>query len=210
FTPWAVDNKKFISNSSLIPPDKIKQKFSLFGTVFVTIGSLTQRKGIKNLLEAWSEANKHISNQASLLIIGDGPERQNLQNYVRNECLGNVVFTGHLNPEDIAPCLGASDVFVFPTLEDVWGLVANEAMSIGMPIICSKNAGCSNDLVIDNVNGNTFDPYNTQELAKILVEYVEKSETGTLKEFSLKSKEIISDFTIERSVNTISKIIEQA
>jgi glycosyltransferase involved in cell wall biosynthesis len=88
-----------------------------------------------------------------------------------------------------------ADVFVFPTLGDIWGLVINEAMSAGLPIITTSAAGASADLIKDN--GFIVPPGDTETLSDRLIEISTKDKLR--EEMGRRSLDIISDFTIEES-----------
>jgi glycosyltransferase involved in cell wall biosynthesis len=68
-----------------------------------------------------------------------------------------------------------ADIFVFPTFEDIWGMVALEAMIFGKPVVCSKWAGAV-EMVSDGTNGYIFDPYNSQELASVMCRFIDEPE----------------------------------
>lgn len=197
-TPWAIDNDKFAAWADRANVSEIRHKFGLRGIVFVTVASLTPRKGIEQLLAAWALIPVEQRAMASVLLVGDGPQRARLVELVRDKGLTEVQFAGHLTPEEVAACYGASNVFVLPTLEDVWGLVVNEAMAAGLPVLCSRYAGSAEDLVREGVNGHVFDPLDSVAFSTLLSRLIEHSDG--LAEMGRRSREIVADFTIARSV----------
>ena len=78
--------------------------------------------------------------------------------------LSNVLFTGAIPYEDTALYYSLADIFVMPSLEDKWSLVVPEAMSLGLPILCSIYNGCWPELVREGENGWVFDPQKPEEL----------------------------------------------
>ena len=82
--------------------------------------------------------------------------------------MANVIFAGAVNYDDIALYYRIADVFVIPTLEDNWSLVVPEAMACGKPILCSRYNGCWPELIQQDINGWTFDPFNPKEVAHYL------------------------------------------
>lgn len=205
FTPWAVDIDKFSSGNNDQPDTA---NISKNKTVFVTIGALIPRKGIDRLLDAWSNISNDLRQNASLVILGTGPEQEHLANFVQSNQLDEVVFTGHVNPEEVANWLTRADAFVFPTLEDIWGFVTSEAMAASLPLLCSKYAGCSSDLVEEGVNGWTFDPLDTNATTKLLESTITNSEK--LADMGEASNRIIKGFTIERSVTSLVDVLKRA
>jgi glycosyltransferase involved in cell wall biosynthesis len=83
--------------------------------------------------------------------------------------LRNVHFCPELAPEGMPAVYRSGDVLVFPTIEDVWGLVANEAILSGVPVLCSKYAGCAEELFPLE---SAFDPHNPEEFKQKLREAV--------------------------------------
>jgi glycosyltransferase involved in cell wall biosynthesis len=79
--------------------------------------------------------------------------------------LRNVHFAGARSGAELARFYAAADIFVFPSLEDVWGLVVNEAMCFGLPILASRYAGASQSLLADSRVGSVFDPADIDEFA---------------------------------------------
>jgi glycosyltransferase involved in cell wall biosynthesis len=146
----------------------IEKTLSLDRPIFLYVGRLIRLKGLRELLAAWKKYNELSSTGGSLLLVGDGPERGELERTVHEQGLMHVVFTGHVDYNKIAPYYAVSDVLVMPTLEDNWSLVVPEAMACSKPILCSKYNGCWPELVHDGVNGYVFDPYDADSLAMLL------------------------------------------
>lgn len=152
--------------------DRIIKEFQLSQDKIHILGVsyLVKRKGFENLLKALETIRKNNKN-FSLHLIGDGPEREKLEGLVKEFHLNDHVrFWGYNQKEELPKFLAISDIFVFPSFIDIWGLVLNEAMASGLPVVASKYAGATYDLVTDGVNGFVIDPYNIEEMAeKILV-----------------------------------------
>jgi glycosyltransferase involved in cell wall biosynthesis len=86
-------------------------------------------------------------------MVGDGPDRARYQAWCREREMNSVRFEGVRSQQDLPRYYGIADVFVFPTRSDPWGLVLNEAMCSGLPVICSTAAGAAADLVRSGQNG---------------------------------------------------------
>lgn len=124
----------------------------------VTVGSLIQRKGLRPFLQhliTWCET--HPDRALNWRLIGDGPERAALEALVlpanlRLTLLGNVAY------EDVPALMADADLLAFPTLADEWGLVVNEAMAAGLPVLASCRAQAAEEMVTDGEDGWLFDP----------------------------------------------------
>ena len=122
--------------------------------VALCAGQLVPRKGVGLLLEALATlARRGI--EVELLIAGDGPERPWLEERAKQLHLTGVSFLGRRTTDELAGLFRRADFLVFPTLEDVWGLVVNEALWSGLPVLASRYAGCAKELL---PAGNIFDP----------------------------------------------------
>lgn len=142
------------------------------GTHFLYAGQLIPRKGIDRLLRAWVRTGIDYQH---LLIMGSGPEEDKLRALSTELNAKNVHFVGWCDGAIKWAHYFACDVFVFPTLTDVWGLALNEALSAGKPVICSPFAGAASDLVSDGVNGYVIDPNDTDAWAGQMAELANNS-----------------------------------
>ena len=144
------------------------------GVVFLTVGQIIERKGLRQLIEATKQLfDSAPGDNWSVLIAGDGPLKGELEKRVQIYGLKNrVKFLGFVKYEELGRVLSSAHVFVFPTLEDVWGVAPLEAMAVGKPVLCSKYAGVS-ELVEDGVNGWVFDPHNPKELAELMKRFLD-------------------------------------
>jgi glycosyltransferase involved in cell wall biosynthesis len=129
------------------------------------VGDLIERKGVINLIKAFEKLNM---DEVGVILVGQGKQKDNYLKYIRERNLRNVFFEGFIQKEDIVKYYSFADVFVLPSLNEVWGLVVNEAMACGLPVVCSKLAGVTRDLIMDGVNGYCFDPENVDELMEKL------------------------------------------
>lgn len=117
---------------------RLRAALGVAGCVFIYVGRLWQGKGLDDLLAAYG-ALAAEGEDVSLLIVGDGPDERRYR--VLAEGLPRVVFSGFVQAPELPKLYAASDVFVFPTLGDPNGLVIEEAMAAGLPVITSSAAG---------------------------------------------------------------------
>lgn len=103
-----------------------------------------------------------------LWIFGDGPLRPQLEELARREAPGRVVWHGFVNQSRLPALLAAADVFVMPSRDEPWGLSVNEAMAVGVPVVCSDAVGCAADLVRPDITGYVYPVGDTAALARCL------------------------------------------
>src|SRR3989339_40822 len=129
--------------------------------VILCVSYFDKRKGIDVLIKAVNKLNRK---DVSLIILGSGSEEASLKKLAKNN--KNILFPGYLEKEKKAYYYSIADVFVLPTFSDAWGLVVNEAMMFGLPIILTHDAGCSEELV--SGNGYVVNSGNVEELSDAL------------------------------------------
>ncbi|MCH5311282.1 MAG: glycosyltransferase [Prevotella sp.] len=166
------------------------------GLVFLFVGQLVERKGIKKLLDVWG---RHITQypEDNLLVIGEGILEQSLKRMYATE--KSIHIMGGINYDKLYKYYALCDVFVMPTLEDNWCLVIPEAMACGKPVACSIYNGGHYELVQDGVNGYKFDSQNPDSI----IETLSKFHKSDLQFMGKKSIEIESNFTPDKSAQRI-------
>jgi len=167
----------------------LRKKLNLSNTVYFYIGQMIPRKGVKELLNAWKTFN---NNDATLLLCGDGPYREEYEEYCSKNMLKHVKFLGYIPYNLIHEYYALADVFIIPTIEDNWSLVVSEAMAIGLPVISTIYNGCYPELIRSD-NGWVFDPLNELDFVNILKETY--AQRNTFKEKGLVSSKIVEKFT---------------
>ena len=180
---------------------EIKKKYRARNILYV--GSFVARKGVFNLIKAFYRLNMY---NVGLILIGDGIEKSIYLEYIKEHQIKNVFFEGFVQKENIVRYYGLADVFVLPSSNEVWGLVVNEAMACGLPVISSKLAGVTRDLVKDGKNGFSFNPNDIDELTQKLRELILNDKERV--EMGKKSLEIIKDKTPQEYAKSILKAIE--
>ncbi len=132
-----------------------------------------------------------------LVLLGDGPLRSaicDLRSALGLEAC--VHLPGFKQYDELPEYYARAGVFLHASTTEQWGLVVNEAMASGLPVLVSNRCGCAQDLVKENVNGFTFDPYNTEQMAELMVRV---SDSGfPLADFGAASARIISEWGPER------------
>lgn len=159
---------------------------------FVYVGRLAPEKNLLLLLSAFKSISKG-NKDWGLLLVGDGPMCAELENDVVQLGIQNVTFTGGMPWYQVPQWLAKSDVLVLPSLSEPWGLVVNEAMVCGLPVIVSDKCGCAIDLVDPQKNGFVFDPTNENELIEKMRFFVQNPEA--ISKMGEVSQKIIQPFS---------------
>jgi glycosyltransferase involved in cell wall biosynthesis len=129
--------------------------------VLLCVGQLIHRKGLDLLLDAAARLQRE-GLSFSLMVTGSGPDARTLEQRAKELGLLNVYFRASEPPERMPSVYRSADVLVFPTREDVWGLVVNEALWSGLPALVSVYAGCAKELVPPS---STFDPLDPADFS---------------------------------------------
>ncbi|MFI5104165.1 MAG: glycosyltransferase, partial [Terriglobales bacterium] len=117
------------------------------------VGRFVGDKGVFDLLHAYAKLPEETRRAVGLVLAGDGGEREELIRRSRLIHPGRVCFPGFVQRDQLAGFYALAEALVFPTHSDPWGLVVNEAIACGLPVIATEVAGSTADLVRDGVNG---------------------------------------------------------
>lgn len=169
--PNGVDLEKFqrLSHRNTFKLATNGQKTILF------VGRLHPIKGIAYLIEAMNTIVKK-NPKARLLLIGNGEERQNLENLVKELDLAKYVnFIGKVPNEKVLEYMIASDVLVLPSLSEGFPLTILEAMACGLPIVATKVGGIP-EIVKNGEGGFLVEPQNTAEISEKVLMFLENDE----------------------------------
>jgi len=197
----AVDNEYFSQGCKRHGREieKIKEQLGVRDNkIILYVGQLIKRKGVFDLLKAFKLIKKEVQN-VSLLIIGNGPIEIKLKQYCRENDLVDVIFVGFRQKDELIKYYAIADIFVLPSSNEVWGLVINEAMACGLPIITTNKVGASGDIVKNGINGYIIEPKNLEMLSEKILKILKND--NIRKQFGQKSKEIIKGWGIEEEVN---------
>jgi glycosyltransferase involved in cell wall biosynthesis len=146
----------------------------------VCVGRLVKIKNLEALLNSWKSVEQ-LDAEYQLIIIGDGPENENLLDLKNKLGLARVKFLGNQNRRVIAKILAHSDAFILPSFLEGWALVVNEAMSACLPVLLSNRINAGHTLLLDGVNGYSFDPYQPEQITEAILNYIRLSEAEKIK-----------------------------
>lgn len=172
--------------------------------IFLYVGRIEQRKGILCLLEACAILKQKGYSNYTLLLVGKGPQREELEIFSKNHDIEDTVkWAGWVNYSNLGDYFDNSDIFVFPTLEDIWGMVVPEAMAFSKPILCSKWAGAA-EMVEEGENGYIFDPHHPETLAEIMRRFIDNQEL--IFSMGQKSRQLISQHSPKAAAEFLTDI----
>lgn len=197
--------QKAVANITNAEAQQLRQELNIKGVMILYVGQLISRKGVLELLSAWSNIAGNIN--ATLVYVGGGALEQELKEHINKDSITNVVLTGAIDYDKIAIYYQAADCFILPTVEDNWSLVVPEAMACGLPVATTIYNGCHPELITKE-NGWVFDTYNEQSIIDTLQSIVDNKER--LKEMGEVSKRIVSKHTAERAAQSIMDAIDIA
>src|SRR6266550_3066328 len=152
--PNAVDNSFFATRaeSTIGHATEFRDRLKLPSRFILFVGRLVPEKGVFDLLQAYAKLESDVRSEVGLVFAGNGSSGVELAQQAKRINPGVVCFPGFAQREDLAGLYALAECLVLPTHSDPWGLVVNEAMACGLPIIVSSVAGCSADLVEDGWN----------------------------------------------------------
>lgn len=154
--PNAVDSEFFREGAARAQTDEARERFRKahflpeFNVLFM--GRLSAEKGFPVTVDVVG-ALQTQGLEVGLLVVGDGPRRREYERLVSERRLRNVVFFGFVRQTELPFYYGQADVLMVPSVSEPWGLVVNEAMACGVPVLCSPVVGAGYDLVTDGVTG---------------------------------------------------------
>jgi glycosyltransferase involved in cell wall biosynthesis len=203
-----VDNDYFARQADYSRENSFRQreKYGLPENYYLCVSRIDGKKNIVRMLEAYELYRKTAKDRAwHLVICGSGPMESELQLVARDKGL-QVIFAGFTQIVDLPAYYGLARCLIFPSLGDTWGLVVNEAMASGLPVLVSKACGCAPDLVQKGVNGYIFDPYDVCGLAQLML----KMSSGelNLEGMGQVSRKIISNWSLETYAHNLFKAMK--
>jgi 1,2-diacylglycerol 3-alpha-glucosyltransferase len=212
-----VDNDYFSTGVEKIGTDaqKIRRENSLPEHYFLASNRFVEKKNLPRLLQAFAQyrtacaAAQPATIPWELILMGDGPLRPELVRLIADLALqDSVLLPGFRQYPELPAYYGLAGAFIHASTVDQWGLVVNEAMACGLPVLISHRCGCAQDLVKEGVNGFTFDPLNTDQLAQLMLEI--SGLNFPLAEFGEASRQVIANWGPERFAQGLQDSVECA
>jgi len=167
--------------------------------VILYVGYLIKRKGVAELIEAFKQLNR---DDTVLIIAGAGREASHIKSLAAGQ--ENIYFPGYIEGTEKARYYAIADIFVLPSYVDSWGLVINEAMMFGLPVITTTKVGAS-ELIKDN--GIIINPGDVVALKDAMKRMLD--DDALRYKMGVRSKEIIKDYTIQQATKTFIRVVHE-
>ncbi|MDH3691045.1 MAG: glycosyltransferase family 4 protein [Gammaproteobacteria bacterium] len=197
-----VDNNRFAEQSHRLASlrEEIRAKWHIPESFFCFLfcGKLEPKKRIFDVMDALDMLRKRYKG-VHLLVVGSGEQTAAAKERVRRSGLP-VTFAGFLNQTEVAHAYVSADCLILPSdYGETWGLVVNEAMACGLPVIVSDRVGCRSDLILEEQTGLSFPCGDIRALAHRM--YVMASDREGSKQMGQRAKQLVmSEYSVEKAV----------
>ena len=210
FIGYSVVDNEYFAESALIArndPSAVRHLPGLDDPTpfFFASARFIKRKNLPALLLAYARYRHKSPEPWRLVLIGDGPLRPQLEQIIADEQLEGITLAGWMQIEHLPSYYGLASAFVHTAEVDQWGLVVNEAMATGLPVIVSTGTGCVEDLVHDGENGFSFQPDDVEALSHHLFAIAHEVD---LPAFSRRSLAIIAEWPLERFGTSLYQAVQ--
>jgi 1,2-diacylglycerol 3-alpha-glucosyltransferase len=204
-----VDNRFYqLETDRMRQAPTLRQKAGLLQHYFLYVGRLSREKNVSTCVRAFARY-RQLGGSWALVLVGDGTEREALEQQGRNLGIAeHVMFAGLQTTQQTAFYYAFAGCLVLPSTREPWGLVVNEAMASGLPVLVSKHCGCAEDLVESGGNGYQFDPLDCDELTDLMLT-VSTSRQAVLEAMGKRSRDIIADYSPDRWAAEVARIVQE-
>ena len=209
--PYAVDNRFFARRADAaeahLPALRRELDLEEGRPVILYASKLQTRKNADHLVEAYSHVLTGGKAYAPpyLLIVGDGEERERLEAQARALKLIDIRFPGFKNQTELPGFFALADVFVLPARHEPWGLVVNEAMAAGVPVVLSSDVGAAADLVMDGVEGFVYPTGDVARLTAALESVLSSPESA--REMGNAAARRVADWDFEADIRGLRRAL---
>jgi glycosyltransferase involved in cell wall biosynthesis len=179
-------------------------------TIFLFCGQMIPRKGVDVLIRAF-DALVMAGAPAQLLLVGRRADLDEMLRPASAAAKERICYEGFIPPDRLPELFARADVFVLPSRHDGWGVVVNQAMAAGLPIICTEAVGAGFDLVRDGVNGFRIPVNDPEKLMEVMKFFLEDKQRQF--EFGAASRSFAAQWTPEQGAEkwrtVLSKVMAQ-
>ena len=204
-----VDNSYFWSNSQRVRSDEntYRHRLDLPLHFFLTVSRLSPEKNLVRLVMAYDRYRKEGGGW-DLVIVGSGPQKAELSRLACTQEISGIHLVDWCSYDELPTYYSLASCFVLPSVSEPWGLVVNEAMACGLPIIVSRACGCVPELCRAEENSYVFAPYSVEDLVGVLHKMSNDNEHRV--EMGQASRRIIGEFDLGIWAESLAACIEQS
>lgn len=172
----------------------------------ICIARLIHEKNMFRLLDAFKIHYTSCDLPYQLNVCGDGPLMKSLIQYKNDNNIQGVTFSGYIAPPAIFEQLASAEALILPSVSESWGLVVNEAMAAGLPVLVSKHCGCVPELVVEGVTGWTFNPSDPDDIA-LAMSKLYNSDTSEVEKMKRNCIDLIAKWDLSRFSDEVENLV---
>lgn len=201
-----VDNE-FISNAcDLVRLSREEGDGRLPNRYFLSVSRLVAEKNLSQLIASFINYRRN-GGSWSLVVVGDGPLKNSLEQQTKAGRVSEFVFLpGRKSLSDLILYYAHAGCLILPSTSEPWGLVVNEAMAAGLPLIVSRRCGCAEDLVEHGGNGFLFHPDDGEELTDCMLRVAQTPDHGRTA-MGQRSRQIVANYSPQRWASEVARIL---
>jgi glycosyltransferase involved in cell wall biosynthesis len=207
-----VDNRYFAEKAAASRQDaaRLRKQLGLPLDYFLSVCRFIEEKNLPRMLQAYADYRKKSGSRSwKYVLLGDGPLRgQVVDLRERLQLQDSLLLPGFKQMDELPSYYGLARAFIIPSLSETWGLVTNEAMAAGLPVLVSSHCGCAIDLVREGYNGFTFHPTDSEHLTQLMLKL--SGGDCDLDAMGLASQKLISQWTPETFAANLKRASEIA
>jgi len=210
FVPQAVDNEQIAEETDRwrAQRERVREQLGARGVTLLCLSRLLPHKGIPQYVSALRRLTRTVPEGAfTALFAGAGPAAETIERAAKDfPCA--IRNLGMVSPDETYRLFAASDLLVFPTLRDCWGMVVNEALAAGIPVLGSRYAGAAEELLGSNDVGRLIDPLDPDSLDEALVAAVRDEQWASTSHTRLRAA--LKGYSCEAAADAILRAAKDA
>jgi 1,2-diacylglycerol 3-alpha-glucosyltransferase len=200
-----IDNRAFCrcAYENRCAQSQTQEMRSLPADYFLYVGRIIKEKNLERLLAAYGRYAESVSSETTpwgLVFCGSGPGEEDLRrsiDHMPQQLRERVLFCGLIRQPELIDFYSCASCLVLPSTSESWGLVVNEAMVCKLPVLVSRRAGCSADLVQEGVTGWLLDPYAVDQLARLMAT-IHRTDSRVRVEMGEQGQRLIAGWGLEK------------
>ena len=205
FSPYSVDDSLIARAKAEITRESARESLGLPDGCHALLfsGKLIPRKAPLTLLDALERTPSR--DKLALIVLGDGELRREFEARARPLLGERLILPGFVNQSQLGRYFRAADSLVLPSLHETWGLVVNEAMHYGLPVLVSDGVGCHFDLVQEGVTGHVHRVGDAAQLAEHIARL--SQDPARTRHMGAQAERLVSRYRMQRSLGGVLRAL---